>query len=100
MKSLLRILALVLFICTFSSLTNSVVAQATITTDQPDYSPRSTAVFTGGGFAPNENVVLKVKNLFHACNTVSADSSYLPWTVTADSTGSFVTNWIVCDCPG
>src|SRR6476619_3714810 len=74
--------------------------QATVTTDQPDYAPRSNAVFTGSGFAPNENVVLKVKNLFQPCHTVNPDSSYLSWTVTADANGGFVTNWTVCDCPG
>ncbi len=72
----------------------------TITTDQPEYSPRSTATFTGSGFAPFEDVVLKVKNLDRPCNTVSDDSSYLPWTVQADATGSFVTTWTVCDCAG
>src|SRR6187551_37702 len=78
----------------------NVKGQAIVTTDKPDYAPRSNAVFSGSGFAPNESVVLKVKNLFRACNTVTADSSYLPWTVKADSTGSFVTNWTVCDCNG
>jgi hypothetical protein len=47
-----------------------------------------------------KDVVLKVKNLFQACNTVSADSSYFPWTVTADNDGHFVTTWTVCNCPG
>jgi hypothetical protein len=56
--------------------------------------------FTGAGFAPNEEVTLKVKNLSYPCNTVFADSSYLPWTVTADENGDFVTTWTVCDCPG
>jgi hypothetical protein len=51
---------------------------------QADYAPFSTATFFGDGFAPNEEVVLKVKNLTQPCNTVAADSSYFPWTVTAD----------------
>src|SRR6188474_2432253 len=89
-----------LFILFLSFATFNVQGQATVTTDQPDYAPLSTATFTGSGFLPNENVVLKVKNLTQPCNTVSADSSYLPWTVTADSTGSFVTTWTVCNCPG
>src|SRR5437868_3608794 len=100
MKLLLRTLALLLFLCTFSSLTNSAFSQATITTDQPDYAPRSSAVFTGSGFTAGENVVLKVKNISHACNTIAPDSSYTPWTVVADANGGFVTNWIVCDCAG
>ena len=79
---------------------NGVFGQATVTTDKPDYAPLSNAVFTGRGFAPNEEIVLKVKNLTQPCNTVSADSSYLPWTVTADASGNFVTDWTVCNCPG
>jgi hypothetical protein len=74
--------------------------QATVTSDADDYAPRSTATFTGAGFQPFEEVQLKVKNLSYPCNTVFADSSYLPWTVTADADGGFVTTWLVCDCPG
>ena len=76
------------------------VGPVTVTSDRPDYAPRSTATFTGTGFLPGEIVQLKVKNLFRACNTVTADSSYLPWTDTADANGNFVTTWLVCDCPG
>uniref|UniRef100_UPI00164FAF52 YDG domain-containing protein n=1 Tax=Pontibacter beigongshangensis TaxID=2574733 RepID=UPI00164FAF52 len=76
------------------------VSPATVTTDKDDYAPRSNAVFTGSGFAAYENVVLKVKNLSKPCNTVSADSSYLPFSVVTDANGGFVTNWTVCDCPG
>jgi hypothetical protein len=74
--------------------------EATLTSDAPDYAPLSTATFTGNGFTPYEDVLLKVKNLFQACNTVSADSSYFPWTVRADDNGAFVTTWTVCNCPG
>jgi hypothetical protein len=74
--------------------------QATVTSDADDYMPRSTATFTGAGFEPFEAVELKVKNLSYPCNTVFADSSYLPWTVTADETGGFITTWTVCDCSG
>jgi hypothetical protein len=79
---------------------SGVIGQATVTSDKDDYAPLSNAVFTGAGFAPFEQVVLKVKNLTQPCNTVSADSSYYPWTVTADGNGAFVTNWTVCDCIG
>jgi len=72
----------------------------TVTTDKDDYAPRSNAVFSGSGFAANENVVLKVKNLSRPCNTVTADSSYLAFTVRADISGNFTTNWTVCDCLG
>src|SRR4026208_1315562 len=80
--------------------TGSVVYGQTVTSDHDDYAPLSTAVFTGSGFVPNESVVLKVKNLSQPCNTVAADSSYFPWTVTADNDGHFVTTWTVCNCPG
>ena len=49
---------------TFSQSTETFTA--TVTSDAPDYAPLSTATFTGAGFAPNEEVVLKVKNLFQA----------------------------------
>jgi hypothetical protein len=75
-------------------------SSANVTSDKPDYAPRTNAVFTGTGFSPGETVVLKVKNLNQPCNTVSADSSYLLWSVNADSDGGFVTNWTVCDCNG
>jgi hypothetical protein len=48
----------------------------------------------------NEDVILKVKNITQPCNTVSADSSYFPWTVTTDGNGHFETTWTVCNCPG
>jgi hypothetical protein len=99
MKKIFTQLSLLLIV--FLSLSaNYAQGQATVTTDKPDYAPRSNAVFTGAGFLPGETVQLKVKNLFRPCNTVTADSSYLPWTVTADASGGFVTDWTVCDCPG
>src|SRR6478672_9027154 len=84
----------------FAVTANAQTRTATVITDKPDYAPRSTAIFTGSGFSPNENVVLKVKNLSYPCNTVLPDSSYTPWTVTADNNGDFVTTWTVCDCNG
>jgi len=74
--------------------------QATVTSDKDDYAPLSNAVFTGSGFAAFETVILKVKNLNQPCNTVTADSSYSPWSVVADENGAFVTNWTVCNCTG
>ncbi|HSC53241.1 MAG TPA: T9SS type A sorting domain-containing protein [Phnomibacter sp.] len=95
-QRLFLLLLVPLFVLSWGELSG----QATVTSDKPDYAPRSNAVFTGSGFLPGEQVQLKVKNLFRACNTVSSDSSYLPWTVTADASGGFVTNWTVCDCVG
>ena len=107
MQPKLRLLRMMLGVIVLLLITSFAYSQAlsnvgpvTVTTDKPDYAPRSNAVFTGTGFLPGETVQLKVKNLFRACNTVTADSSYLPWTVTADANGGFVTNWIVCDCAG
>ncbi|RXK57822.1 HYR domain-containing protein [Lacibacter luteus] len=95
-KLLLRFAMLVISV----GMMSGVVGQATVISDKPDYAPRSNAVFTGAGFQAFEQVQLKVKNLNSPCNTVTADSSYLPWTVVADANGAFVTNWTVCDCPG
>jgi hypothetical protein len=95
-KLLLRLAMLVMSV----GMMSAVVGQATVTSDKPDYAPRSNAVFTGAGFQAFEQVQLKVKNLNSPCNTITTDSSYLPWTVTADANGVFVTNWTVCDCPG
>ena len=96
MPSTLRLLGMTLGVVLLSLISTISKAQyltnvgpVTVTTDKPDYAPRSTAIFTGTGFQPGEIVQLRVKNLFRACNTVSADSSYLPWTDTADATGSF-----------
>ena len=82
------------------TLTTSLVSAQTLTSDRADYPPMSLATFYGNGFGPNEQVVLKVKNLEQPCNTITADSSYLPWTVYADANGSFITTWTVCNCPG
>src|SRR5687768_12836838 len=100
MKRNLRILATGVAVLLLVFLTTMTFGQASVTGDAEDYAPRSTATFTGAGFLPGETVVLKVKNLSRPCNTVFADSSYLPWNVVADENGGFVTEWLVCDCPG
>ncbi|HZG71979.1 MAG TPA: hypothetical protein VEY51_10645, partial [Chondromyces sp.] len=109
MKTMLRktilfalafMLANLLFLTQAGAQQLSNVGPATVTSDKDDYPPMSLAMFTGGGFTPGETVILRVKNLNRACNTVTADSSYMPWSVRADGNGSFVTNWTVCDCPG
>ena len=71
----LRLLAAAVSVTLFLLVGSLALGQATVTTDQPDYAPRSTALFSGSGFMPNEDVVLKVKNLSRPCNTVAADSS-------------------------
>src|SRR4026207_217500 len=96
MKSFLRNLTLALFICAFSSTTNSVVAQATptLTSDQADYPPGSTVILTGTGFQAGEMVTLQVLH-----DTILGDndesSAHQPWTVLADPNGNFETTWLV-----
>ncbi len=71
----------------------------TLTSDQTDYAPGTTAVLTGSGFVPGESVTLQV---LHADGTPSTGSDHYPWTVAANNSGSFVTAWHVCedDCVG
>ena len=75
----------------------SVQAQdASITSDQPDYKPGTTATFTGTGFSPGEQVKIKV---LHAENHPLdyAGSEHEPWMVAADSSGNFQTTWKLSD---
>src|SRR5260221_12797401 len=71
----------------------------TLTTDQGDYAPGSTATITGSGFWANEVVMLQVH---HADGTPDTGADHDPWYVTADANGNFVTTWHVCtdDCVG
>jgi hypothetical protein len=94
------ILQFSVMLSSFMLITSAVSGQATVTTDKPDYAPGSLAIFTGSGFAGNENVTLRVKNLDQPCSTTQTDSSYTPWTVLADGNGNFTTSWTVCQCPG
>src|SRR5438552_1958434 len=72
---------------------------ATLTTDQSDYAPGTTATITGSGFQPSEPVTLQV---LHADGTPSTGADHEPWLVTADRNGNFQTTWHVCtdDCVG
>ena len=65
MKNLIRKTSLLTILLLLANLffVSESFGQATVTSDKPDYAPLSNAVFTGHGFAPNENVLLKVKNL-------------------------------------
>ncbi|TXE03421.1 MBG domain-containing protein, partial [Algoriphagus aquimarinus] len=67
---------------------------ATVTTDKNDYSPGSTAIITGLGFQPGEEVDLHV---YHADgDPLGSDPGYHePWTVIADANGEFTTSWYV-----
>lgn len=69
---------------------NPVLAQATLSTDKPDYPPGSTVILTGSGFQSGEPVTLQV---LHDGEGDNDESEHQPWTVTADESGNFVTTW-------
>ena len=71
-----------------------VFSQATLTSDEPDYAPGTTATFTGAGFFPNEIVELIV----HHYDGISNDGeNHDSWLVEANSNGDFITTWHVCE---
>ena len=71
---------------------SNALAQASVTTDQTDYTPGSTVNITGSGYWPGESVQLQVLNL---TNPSENGSEYEPWTVTADANGDFQAMWLV-----
>jgi len=82
--------ALLLTIATVSF----VQAQATLTSDQADYPPGSTATLMGSDFLPGDTVIVQV---FHYGVDGKNDTSaaHQPWTVIADEDGDFTTTWLV-----
>src|SRR5437867_3168238 len=94
-KNLITRTALALCALCFAQLTiSSVLAQATVTTDQADYPPGSIVYITGAGFAPGEIVTNQV---LHVPDTGDNNTSpaHDPWTVTADTDGNFSTTWYI-----
>jgi hypothetical protein len=74
--------------------TSQAAAQATLSSDLPDYAPGSIVTLTGAGFAPGETVTVQVTHALG--DPAGTDPQYhAPWTVTADSAGGFVTTWTV-----
>src|SRR6266536_1208897 len=71
----------------------------TLTSDQADYAPGTTATLTGSGFQAGETVVLQV---LHYDGTSNGGEDHQPWEVIADENGNFTTTWHVCedDCVG
>src|SRR6266496_287457 len=71
----------------------------TLTSDQADYSPGTTATLTGSGFQAGETVVVQV---LHYDGTSDGGEDHQPWEVIADENGNFTTTWHVCedDCVG
>jgi hypothetical protein len=74
---------------------------ATIATDKTDYHPGTTAIISGTGFKPLENVQLQV---LHADGRDDNDPDHDAWEVAADSFGRIEAFWDVCsdvnDCVG
>jgi hypothetical protein len=87
------ILKLILVV-SFACMAMMAQAQATISTDQLDYPPGSTAIITGTGFQPGEEVELHVHHVGE--DSLGTDPQYhQPWTVIADAEGNFTTSWYV-----
>ena len=94
MRLLLRSLLVTLFAITLTSANVFSQTTATITTDQPDYAPGSTAYITGTGWQPGETVTLQVLHDPTGGDDLT-DPSHLPWTVVADVSGNVNSSWVV-----
>jgi hypothetical protein len=70
----------------------SVLAQASVTTDQSDYPPGAIVQITGAGFQAGETVRLQVLNLTDPTDT---GVEHNPWEATTDGVGGFFTTWQV-----
>jgi len=95
-----RFVPLFLFALAVSALgVSHAAAQATLQSDKADYYPGETAVLTGTGFAPGEDVALQVR---HNDATPDSGEAHASWSVVADESGSFTSDWVVCgdDCLG
>jgi hypothetical protein len=77
---------------TKASIQHATTPGVSLTTDSIDYQPGSTAIFTGTGFLPNEQVSIKVTLLG---NPPGYGPAYDPFTVTANAQGSFNAYWYV-----
>ena len=95
----MKVLSACTMFVALSLLTLGTAFGQTLTSDQSDYPPGSTATLTGAGFTADELITLQV---LHADGTPSTGADHQPWTVVADGNGGFVTTWHVCedDCIG
>lgn len=75
-----------------ASIRTSSTPGVSLITDSIDYQPGSTAIFTGTGFLPNEQVSIKVTLLGLPAGYGPA---YDPFTVTANAQGNFNAYWYV-----
>jgi hypothetical protein len=69
-----------------------VFGSASVTTDQSDYPPGSTATINGSGFQPGETVELQVLRTDLPENS---GPEHVPWLVTNGASGNFTTTWYV-----
>jgi hypothetical protein len=81
------VLAAFAFVCA-----GQVFGQASVTTDQSDYRPGSTATINGSGFQPGETVELQGLRTDLPENS---GSEHVPWLVTNGASGNFTTTWYV-----
>src|SRR5215831_5455751 len=94
MPTRLRFVLATACVLAFSFFSSLAYGQATVSTDQLDYPPGSTAIITGSGFQPGETVTLRVIHVGDdGDNATSPD--HQPWTVTADSLGNISSSWYV-----
>ncbi|HSY19841.1 MAG TPA: MBG domain-containing protein [Candidatus Acidoferrales bacterium] len=91
-KQLKKSFLLLLALLSLAAAGTKAFADATVTTDQPDYPPGSTAQITGTGFQAGETVQLQVLNI---TDPSDVGDEHAPWTVTADTNGNISTSWYV-----
>src|SRR5437016_2854950 len=87
-------LLLMLGACMCVLLTLTRTAAATVTTDEADYAPGSTAYITGSGFLAGETVQLQVLHTTTP-NDDATSPAHQPWQVSADTQGNFASTWYV-----
>ncbi len=84
MKLLLRSLLFTFFALTLTNVT-TFSQTATLTSDQADYAPGTTATFTGSGFQAGEIITMLV---LHYDGTSDGGAEHQPWEVIADADGN------------
>src|SRR5205823_11079546 len=77
-----------------SAVSDAILTNAFVWTDQGDYPPGSTAQIFGRNFQPGENVTLQV---VHADGTPDSGADHEPWTIAVADDGTFASTWHVCE---
>jgi hypothetical protein len=75
-----------------SGFSSEVFAFPTIATEYDDYAPGETAVLFGAGFQPGAAVTLEID---HLTGGTCCGEGHDPWSVMADASGAFTTEWFV-----